>query len=52
MTCSLVLDQATAIEMEKGSNDLDRNLGAVLANTELKERFKQEIIAEVLKKVS
>lgn len=52
MTCSLVLDQATAIEMEKGSNDLDRNLGAVMANTELKEKFKQEIIAEMLKKIS
>ena len=52
MTCSLVLDQATAVEMEKGSNDLDRSLGAVIANAELKEKLKQEIIAEMLKKIS
>jgi hypothetical protein len=50
MTCSLVLDQATAIEMEKESNDLDRNLGAIMANAELKEKLKQEITAEMLKK--
>jgi len=50
MTCSLVLDQATAIEMERESNNIDGTLGAVMANEELKEKLKQEIIADMLKK--
>jgi integrase len=47
--CSLVLDMATAIEMEKESNNLDGTLGAVMANSEFKEQLKKEIIAEMLK---
>lgn len=52
MTCSLVLDPEAAIKMEKESNNIDGTLGAVMLNEGLKEKLKQEIIADMLKRFS
>ncbi|MCQ1534982.1 tyrosine-type recombinase/integrase [Methanosarcina sp. KYL-1] len=50
-TCSLVLDQATALEMDSKTSLIDGGIGAVMGNDALREQFLNELTAEMLERI-